>query len=65
MYHVNINVNLIVENVIQIKSGISINVDGGAKIRENVVCVKKILFVILANVLAKMINIWKLLLVIQ
>ena len=27
MYHVNVNVNLMVENMIQIKSGITINVD--------------------------------------
>ena len=31
MYHANENVNLMVENVIQIKNGIMINVDAGAK----------------------------------
>ena len=31
MYHVNVNINLMVENVIQIKSGIMINVGGKAK----------------------------------
>ena len=31
MYHVNVNVNLMVERVIHIKSGIMINVDASAK----------------------------------
>ena len=31
MYHANVDVNFIVENVIQIKSGIMINIDASAK----------------------------------
>ena len=38
MYHVNINVNLMAENVIQIKSGIMINVGASVK---NIIYVKK------------------------
>ena len=54
-----------VENVIQIKSVIMINVDATEKIREKIKCVKNILFEILVYALEKMINIWKLLWVIQ
>ena len=32
MYHANVNLNLIIENVIQIKRGITINVDVSVKI---------------------------------
>ena len=32
IYHVNVNVNLLVENLIQIKSGILINLDVSVKI---------------------------------
>ena len=39
MYHSNININLTEENVIQIKSGIMINVDVSVK---NIIYVKKI-----------------------
>ena len=42
------------ENVIQIKSGITINVDASSK---NIVYVKKIAFGILLHVVAKMISI--------
>ena len=45
-----------VEIVIQIKSGITINVDASAKIRENIMCAKKITFGILVHVLVKMVN---------
>ena len=48
-----------VENVTQIKRGITINVDMSAKIQENM-CAKKI-FRILVYVLEKMANIWKVL----
>ena len=44
MYHANVNVNLIVENVIQINGGITINVDVSVKI---IIFVKKIIFGIL------------------
>ena len=43
-----------VENVIQIKSGITINVDVSVK---NIIYVKKIIFVILLHAVAKMVNI--------
>ena len=46
MYHANVNVNLMVENVTQIKSRITINVG---------VSVKKIMFGILIDTLAKLI----------
>ena len=43
-----------VENVIQIKSGIRINVDMSVK---NIIYVKKIIFGILLHAVAKMVNI--------
>ena len=46
MYHTNVNVNLIEENVIQINGGIAINVDVSVK---NVIYVKKIIFGIRRN----------------
>ena len=54
VYHANVNVNLMQENVTQIKSGITINVDVSAKIRENIICVKNFLMGILVHVLEKM-----------
>ena len=53
-YHVNANVNLVEANVIQIKSGIAINVDANVK---NITFVIKIIFGILLHVVAKMVNI--------
>ena len=50
----NVNVNLMEENVTQIKSGATINVDASVK---NIIYVKKIIFRILLHVVAKMINI--------
>ena len=50
------------ENVIQIKSEITINVNDSAK---NITYVKKIIFGILLHVVAKMVNIWQVLLTIQ
>ena len=44
MFHANRNVNLMVENIIQIKSGITVNVDVSAKIQENIMCAKNIIF---------------------
>ena len=61
MYHVNVNVNLILENIIQIKSGIVINVDASAK---NIKCLKNI-FGILLHVAAKIVNIQQVVLTIQ
>ena len=53
MYHANVNVNLMVENLIQIKSGIILNVDTSSKN----IYVKKIVIGILLYVVAKMVNI--------
>ena len=57
IYHVNVNVNLIVESVIQIKSGITVNVDVSVKIKKNIACAKKLIFGILLHVVVKMVNI--------
>ena len=48
MYHVNVNVNFIVENIIQIKSGIMINVDGSVN---DIIYVKKVYDKYLANIM--------------
>ena len=53
MYHANVDVGLIEENVIQINGRIMINVDVSVK---NVMCVKKIMFGILLHVVVKMEN---------
>ena len=50
MYHVNVNVNLMVESVIQIKNRIMINVGVSVK---NIIYVKKIIFGILLHVVKK------------
>ena len=50
--HANVNVNLMVENVTQIKNGIKINITVGANIQEKM-CTKKVIFGILLNVLVK------------
>ena len=52
-----ININLMVESVIQIKSGITINVSANVKIQKNFVCVKKIIFRILLHAVVKIKNI--------
>ena len=57
IHHANVNVNLMVESVIQIKSGMTINVNLNTKTRENIMYVKKIIFRILVHVLVKMVNI--------
>ena len=53
---------MMVENVIQIKSGITINVDVSVK---NIIYVKKVIFGIILFVVAKMVNIWQILRMIQ
>ena len=50
-----------VENVVQFKSGLMINVNVNAKIQENTVCLKK--NYILRDVLVQMVNISEVLLV--
>ena len=62
---VNVNVNLMVENVTRIKSGIIINVFVSTKIQKNKMHSKRIIFGILLHVLVKMLNIYQLLLTIQ
>ena len=54
MYHANGNANLMVENVIQIKSGIMINIDASVK---TIIYAKKIIFGILLHEVTKMENI--------
>ena len=54
MYHANVNVKLMVVNVIQIKSGITLNVDVSVK---NIIHVKKIIFGILLHAVVKMVSI--------
>ena len=51
-----------IEYVIQIKSGITINVDVSVK---SILHVKKIIFGILVHAVVKMVNIWQVLLTIQ
>ena len=45
--------NLVIENMVQIKSGITINVDASVKIGNNLICGEKILFGILVQVVVK------------
>ena len=54
MYHVNVNVNLMKQNVSQINGGITINVDVSVK---SIIYVKKIIFGILVDVIVKVENI--------
>ena len=42
IYYANKSINLMVENVIQIKSGITIDVGASAKIQKNIVCEKRL-----------------------
>ena len=55
MYHTNVYVNSIVENVTLIKIGITINVGVNVKIRQDLYA-KKIIFSILLHILVKMID---------
>ena len=54
MYHATVNVGLMGENVTWIKSGIIIN--ASAKIKESIMCAKKIIFEILLHQVVKMVN---------
>ena len=65
IFYANVNVNFMVENVIQVKIGITINAIEGAKIRENIMYGKKDIFGILIHVLVKIVNIKEVSLVIQ
>ena len=53
-YHANVNINLMVESLIQIKSEITINFNASAK---NIIHVKTIIFGIMLPVITKMVNI--------
>ena len=57
IFNMIVTVNLIEENVIQIKSGINICANMSVKIKENIVYMKKIMFEILLIVLVKLIYI--------
>ena len=63
--HPNINVELMEENVVQIKNGITINVHASVKIQKIIVCAKKIIFGIVLHLVVKMVNIHQVLLRIQ
>ena len=56
MYHANLNVNLMIENVIQIKNETMVNFDSSTK---NIIYVKKITFEILVQVLVKIVLIFR------
>ena len=57
MHHANVNVNLMVEYLTQIKSRAMINADVHTKIQENM-CEEKITFRILLHVIVKMASNW-------
>ena len=65
IYHANVKVSLMVENVTHIKSGITISIDVSVKIRISIVYAKNIIFVILLHVVAKIVNMQEVLLTIQ
>ena len=46
-----------IENIIEIKCGIMVNVGVSVKIPKNTVCAKKIIFGIMLHVVAKMVKI--------
>ena len=54
IYFANVNINLMEENIIQIKRGITINVNESVK---TIIYVRKIIFRILLHVVVKMVNI--------
>ena len=56
-YIMQVGVSLMAEYVTQMKSRITIIVGVSAKIRNNIMCAKKIIFGILLHVVAKMVNI--------
>ena len=58
-----VNVNVMIENVIQIKSRIKKNVDVSIKIQQNIVHAKKIMLGILTYVLVRLMNIEKIMLI--
>ena len=65
MYHGNININLMVENVTQSKSGIMVSVGVNVRIHKSIICVKNIILEMLLHVLVKMVDMKEVLLIIQ
>ena len=65
MYHANVNVNLIVENVANIKSVITINVGVSVKIQQNIMFTKNTILRILLHVVVKTENMQDVLFTIQ
>ena len=59
------NINLMVENVFQIKSGITINFGVSAKIQKKMITENRIIFGILLQELLKIVNIEQVILTIQ
>ena len=57
IYDINVNLNLTVESVTHMKSGITIIVYATAKIEKKFVCSKSIIFKILFYVAVKIINV--------
>ena len=57
IHHGNVNVNLMLESVIQIKSTIKTNIDVSVKILKNIMCTKLIIFGIFQHEVVKMVNI--------
>ena len=53
-YRTNVNFNLMEENIIQTKSGITINVDASVK---NMIYMRKNIFGILLHIVSKMVNV--------
>ena len=49
IYHSNVNINFMLENVTRVNSELTINVDVSAKIQENITWVKEIIFGILLH----------------
>ena len=56
IYNRNTSLNLIVENVTQIKSGVTISVGVSVKTLKKIMCEKKVKFGILLRVVVKMVN---------
>ena len=56
-HYANVNVNLMIEKITQIKSGAIINVDVSPQIQKNIMCAKKLIFAIVLNSVVKKVNI--------
>ena len=56
MYYANVNVTLVVNNVTQINSGITVSVGVRVKIEKNTMSAQKVIFEILQHVAANIVN---------